>query len=369
PWNRFSINIIREADGAKVLDYEGNWRDIFQNWEALAWAFPGFVEGMVFKFLNATTFEGYNPYRLTKGGYDWETIEPHNPWSYIGYWGDHQVIYLLKLLELMDRCQPGSIDELWQKECFVYADVPYRIRSYEDILKDPRNTIDFDHAADRAIRQERELRGADGSLLRRKEGSIHHVNLMEKLLAMLLSKVSNFIPEAGIWMNTQRPEWNDANNALVGNGVSVVTLGYMRRFVTFFEHLIGRADFKEILLSAELHAMFVEISGVLERHLPELSGRMSDEQRRAIADELGASGSRYRQRIYAEGFSASCSGLSRSALVAFLDILKKHIDHSMAANKRPDGMYHTYNILTISPEAMSVEPLGIMLEGQVSAIS
>ncbi|MCC5021732.1 MAG: hypothetical protein J6386_02535 [Candidatus Synoicihabitans palmerolidicus] len=32
-------------------------------------------------------------------------------------------------------------------------------------------------------------------------------------------------------MNTQRPEWNDANNALVGYGVSVVTLAYLRRLL------------------------------------------------------------------------------------------------------------------------------------------
>ena len=32
-------------------------------------------------------------------------------------------------------------------------------------------------------------------------------------------------------MNTQRPEWNDANNALVGDGVSVVTLCYLRRYL------------------------------------------------------------------------------------------------------------------------------------------
>ena len=44
------------------------------------------------------------------------------------------------------------------------------------------------------------------------------------MLATVLAKMSNFIPEGGIWMNTQRPEWNDANNALVGNGVSMVTL-------------------------------------------------------------------------------------------------------------------------------------------------
>ena len=33
PWNRFSINTTSELDGSKILDYEGNWRDIFQNWE------------------------------------------------------------------------------------------------------------------------------------------------------------------------------------------------------------------------------------------------------------------------------------------------------------------------------------------------
>ena len=36
PWNWFSINTQNENDGSKILDYQGNWRDIFQNWEALA---------------------------------------------------------------------------------------------------------------------------------------------------------------------------------------------------------------------------------------------------------------------------------------------------------------------------------------------
>ena len=30
PWNKFSIN-TRNEDGSKILDYQGNWRDIFQN--------------------------------------------------------------------------------------------------------------------------------------------------------------------------------------------------------------------------------------------------------------------------------------------------------------------------------------------------
>ncbi len=67
---------------------------------------PEFIESMIHKFLNATTFDGYNPYRVTKDGFDWEIIEPDDPWSYIGYWGDHQIIYLLKFLEFIENYYP-----------------------------------------------------------------------------------------------------------------------------------------------------------------------------------------------------------------------------------------------------------------------
>ena len=48
-----------------------NWRDIFKTgkpWRIRIF----FIDGMIYKFLNASTFEGYNPYRLTKDGFDWE---------------------------------------------------------------------------------------------------------------------------------------------------------------------------------------------------------------------------------------------------------------------------------------------------------
>ena len=41
PWNRFNINVSK-PDGSARLDYQGNWRDIFQNWEPLAFSFPGY---------------------------------------------------------------------------------------------------------------------------------------------------------------------------------------------------------------------------------------------------------------------------------------------------------------------------------------
>ena len=111
PWNRFSIN-LRQPGGGRRLDYQGNWRDIFQNWEPLAWAYPAFVEGMIAKFLNATTADGYNPYRVTRAGIEWEVPEPDNPWANIGYWSDHQIIYLQKLLEISAQVHPGRLQAL-----------------------------------------------------------------------------------------------------------------------------------------------------------------------------------------------------------------------------------------------------------------
>ena len=80
PWNTFSIE-TRNPDGSKKLSYQGNWRDIFQNWEALGISYPGFLESMVCKFVNASTADGYNPYRITRDGIDWEVHDPNNPWS------------------------------------------------------------------------------------------------------------------------------------------------------------------------------------------------------------------------------------------------------------------------------------------------
>ncbi|MDZ7605933.1 MAG: hypothetical protein U5K79_10195 [Cyclobacteriaceae bacterium] len=192
-----------------------------------------------------STFDGYNPYRITKYGMDWEKIEPDDPWSYIGYWGDHQIIYLLKFLEFIEKHYPGRLESYFEKHDFVYANVPYKIKRYEDLLKNPKDTIDFDHGLDKKIQERWPVLGSDSALLQDTQGSIYHVNFIEKILATVLAKMSNFIPEGGIWMNTQRPEWNDANNALVGNGVSMVTLCYLRRFLTFFKELLDEQPLKK----------------------------------------------------------------------------------------------------------------------------
>jgi hypothetical protein len=53
PWNDFNID-TQGSQGRDRLHYQGNWRDIFQNWEALAISYPEFINSFIssFKFVN-----------------------------------------------------------------------------------------------------------------------------------------------------------------------------------------------------------------------------------------------------------------------------------------------------------------------------
>ena len=370
PWNIFSINTHSEVDGSKILDYEGNWRDIFQNWEALAYAYPEFIDGMILKFFNASTFDGYNPYRVTKGGFDWEIIEPDDPWSYIGYWGDHQIIYSLKFLEFIQNHYPERLQSYFDKDVFVYANVPYKIKSYQELLINPKDTIDFDLDSDESIRSERLRLGADGALLTQKGGDIHRVNFLEKMLASVLAKMSNFIPEGGIWMNTQRPEWNDANNALVGNGVSMVTLYYLRRYFRFFDGVLTDMSDRKIPLSKELYDFFMDILQTLTENQHLLDQSISKKERRKVLDGLGNAASSYRSKIYKSSFSGKKQQLTLNKIKTFVTRSLAFLEHAIDANERNDGLYHAYNLMTVEKDGgLSLSYLSEMLEGQVAVLS
>ncbi len=369
PWNIFAIE-VKDEQGQKMFNYQGNWRDLFQNWEALALSFPGYLESMIFKFLDSSTADGYNPYRVTRDGFEWEVIDPHDAWSYFGYWGDHQVIYLLKLLEKSAAYHPQALPHLLTRRVFTYANVPYRIKPYERLLQNPRNTIEFDTALDRQIQQRVAALGSDGKSLLQKDGLLKHANLTEKLLVLLLAKLSNYIPEAGIWMNTQRPDWNDANNALVGYGVSMVTLYYLRRFLVFCRKLFAAAKTPAIEVSWEVAELFQRMVEALRKHLPLLQGPISDPDRKTVLDELGRAGSDYRTRIYAGGFCGDQTPIAAVDLCLFCDIALQHIDHSIRANRREDGLYHSYNLMkVICGSQIKIRRLYEMLEGQVAVLS
>lgn len=367
PWNQFDIRVKDDA-GNKLLSYQGNWRDIFQNWEALSISFPGYINGIIAKFVNASTADGYNPYKITSDGIDWEVIELENPWSNIGYWGDHQIIYLLKLMEVSRSHYPESLLSWLDKEMFAYANVPYRLKSYKEIVAEPKNTIRFDAPLHHKIEKLVQTYGADAKLILNPQGEVMLVSFTEKLLATLLAKLSNFIPEAGIWMNTLRPEWNDANNALVGTGASMVTLYYIRRFLTFTQGLFKDSADAAFHVSSEMSAFFENINKTFIHFAGQLDSGFDNQQRRAVADALGEAGNNYRDSIYS-GFSGTKSSIDKNALTDFFTLALKYVDQSIDINKRPDHMYHAYNLVSFTDNAIAIRNLYEMLEGQVAVLA
>lgn len=368
PWNRFAIK-ARGQNGDRELNYEGNWRDIFQNWEALAASFPAFLPGLVAKFVNASTVDGFNPYRLTRDGVDWEVASPDDPWANIGYWGDHQIIYLLKLLEALDRHQPGALESLLEAAVFSYAEVPYRLRPYERIVADPRDTIVFDAERHERIAARAQAMGADGKLVQAPAGGVRHATLAEKLLVPTLSKLSNLVPGGGIWMNTQRPEWNDANNALVGGGVSVVTLCYLRRHLAFLAGLFARAEGTSPAVAVEVADWLDAVLAALAETAPEAAAVAGDPRaRRRLLDRLGAAFTAYREKVYDHGFGGS-RPVPAARMVQLCEAALRHVDAGIAANRREDGLYHAYNLLDLGGDLAQLGRLPEMLEGQVAVLS
>lgn len=368
PWNQFSINVKDDA-GKRVLSYEGNWRDIFQNWEALSFSYPFFVESIIAKFVNASTIDGYNPYRITKGGIDWEVEEPDDPWSYIGYWGDHQIIYLLKMLELSQQFHPQKLSNMLKQPIFSYANVPYRLKSFEDTIANAKDTVLYDEQCAQKIEQQVHDLGADGKLILDEKGQVYQVNLLEKLLVPLLSKLGNLVVDGGIWLNTQRPEWNDANNALVGQGVSMVTLNYLRRYVAFLQGLLAHQQ-GETEVSYEVVCWLQDSLDVFRKLAPMLNGNpVSAQLRFEILKDLGVAACRYRTSIYKEECFSHKVNIDLKVVQQLLEESLHAIDHTIEVNIAADDLCHAYNLLRLTPESAEIEHLYPMLEGQVAALS
>jgi len=365
PWNQFAIR-LKDDKGLPIRTYQGNWRDIFQNWEALARSFPDALEPMIATFLSASTADGYNPYRITREGVDWEVANPGDAWGHYGYWGDHQIVYLLRLMEAAEQVRPGCVAAGLREPSYAYAHVPYEIVGLDAMLADPRNTIAFRHDLHARLAARAADVGGDGKLLSGADGMPVLATLAEKLLVPLLAKLTSLVPGGGVWLNTQRPEWNDANNALAGWGLSVVTTCYLRRYLTWLDGMLSGAGEEPIPVAAAIADLMAEVASALDGIGQEAVH--DDAARLKALRALGEAGEAYRRRLYNEGLSGTTSvdtesvrGLIASALPI--------VEETIRASRRCDGLYHSYNILSVDGNTARVRRLGPMLEGQVAALS
>ncbi len=223
---------------------------------------------------------------------------------------------------------------------------------------------------DRIAWQQRvQTKGTDGKLVHDKNGDILHVTLLEKLIVPALSKLSNLVPDGGIWMNTQRPEWNDANNALAGNGLSMVTLYYLRRYLAYLRDRLALHGTEIARLSTGVATWMRDIHQVFSSHRADLKGdRLTDATRKQILDALGGAFQGYRLEAYRRGLPGTVA-VPVTEVSALCTTALAFLDHAIQANRREDGLYHAYNILEITGEGAAVHPLYEMLEGQVAVLS
>lgn len=369
PWNRFFIR-VEDDEGNAVHHFEGNWRDIFQNWEALALSYPDFLGSFISKFLNASTVDGFNPYRISSEGVDWEAPDEDDPWASIGYWGDHQIVYLLKLLELARQIHPNKLVTSLDKKSYVFTDVPYQLKSWQKTLEDPRETVEFSRAQHDHLHELKAKIGADGFLLRDKAGEIIYVSLAEKLLVPAAVKLANLVPGGGIWMNTQRPEWNDANNALAGCGLSVVTACYLYRYLGYLETLIGKHSGETLTLTPALTELTDNLTNLFLDPRWQQRAELSASDCFSLTKRAGLAAERHRQRVYHQG-PGTPTAVPRHTILSFLTAARTALENTLRQNRRPDGLWHSYNVLNMDPgnARFTVDRLPLMLEGQVAILS
>jgi hypothetical protein len=239
--------------------------------------------------------------------------------------------------------------------------------------EEPSHTIDFDHDADRrawprgcAKLGARRQAADDGRTAR----SARDVSLARSWpVTLLLAKLwQRWCPEGGIWMNTQRPEWNDANNALVGNGLSVVTAAYLRRYIVFARVSLP-ATARRSASPASWRCCSTACrrsSTVTCRRWPQASttgrgGRCSTRWARRPAPTATLSTNRASPATSLSSTGAPFSICWRWPLA--------YIDQTLRANRRADSLYHAYNILQLGDGIAAVEHLYEMLEGQVAILS
>ena len=366
PWNRFNIRLLDENKNP-ILNYEGNWRDIFQNWEALAMSYPSYIPNMTAKFLNAMTADGFNPYRISRAGVDWECPEPDNPWAQYGYWGDHQVIYLQKFLELWEKTDATAFRKSLNDRIYTSSNIPYRLKSYEEILKAPHSSIIFDKALSDELIEKSKAYGSDAKLVMSGDQPAL-VTFTAKLLQIVIAKAANLVPGGGIWMNTQRPEWNDANNALAGWGLSVVTLCYLHRMLSFLLEIYSKTEFGSFTLPKCVADCFTAL-GELYAKTDVKKALVDDGERKAFTDKAGKIFESERSELYAHGYESGSTELPVSQIVSSLKAILAMVRESIRANRREDGLYHTYNTMIASDSGMKIVRLQEMLEGQVAILS
>jgi hypothetical protein len=139
----------------------------------------------------------------------------------------------------------------------------------------------------------------------------------------------------------------------------MVTVCYLRRYLAFLDEVFSD---REVEVTPPLARLLNRLTEVLT----EAEGApASDEARFAQMEKLMRVGAEHRNAVYTGAIEGVENVSARPLILAALSVL----DQTIRSARREDGLYHSYNVLHVKGETAGVQPLSLMLEGQVAVLS
>jgi hypothetical protein len=151
----------------------------------------------------------------------------------------------------------------------------------------------------------------------------------------------------------------------------MVTLCNLRRYTVLLRDLLKDQSLQFSNVSTEIAIWMNRVGDILAAHEKVLDEPcISDELRKQILDELGLAFCDYRQSVYHSGLTGSTK-INRSDLDKLLTSSLNYLDHGIHANRRDDGLFHAYNLVSFdqTKNSLGINRLPEMLEGQVAVLS
>ncbi|MBN2483525.1 MAG: cellobiose phosphorylase [Candidatus Omnitrophica bacterium] len=298
-----------------------------------------------------------------------------------GFWVDHWR-YNLDLIETFLQIYPDRKDELFFDTPFLFWDDEYKVRRRSERYFLKGNRVIQLHGV-RSVAHKQELlnhRKRLRNFLRTKcgKGSVYTTNLIEKLLALVLTKVATLdFDGIGIEMEADKPGWCDSLNGLPALfGSSVCESFELKRTALILKKgLHNRKGKTQIKAAGEVLAFFNR----LEKAFSGLKKIKPSAKSLYWWNKSNDAKEDFRTRTF-WGIKGAQGNLDTNRLTAFLNNVVALLDRGLKkAKEKESGVYYTYftyDILAyrdgkqkaIMPQKVRRRPLPVFLEGPMHAL-
>ena len=287
-----------------------------------------------------------------------------------GFWTDHWT-YTMDLLDNYLGIYPEELRRvIFEKKAFTFFDNTEVVKPRKEkyLLKDGAlrqvHAVISDHNKRELIRKRAEhphtVRAQYGL------GEIYQTNLLNKLLCLLVNKLSSLDPNGcGIEMEADKPNWFDALNGLPGLlGSSICETFELKRLTLFIIESIEKTKVDKVYITEEIHRFLVNLGTLLKVWLESNSKDRDYEywdKSYSLKEDY-----RFKTKL---GLSGNEIDLQAVDLIAILKNALKKIDAGLAkAKDEKRALYYSYFINELKENSSLAKRLPLFLSGQMHSL-